>query len=371
MSSTVVRLGWSSLIVLSACAADPAKRNPVAAQGAAVTTAAETEVVIELDAPAGNVTVDGASRVFFTFHPEAKPDVKLAEVIDRKTFKPFPDEGWQRPRHDQPYFISPLAVRVDSRGRLWVLDHADLGRSAPSLTAFDVETRQVVHRIEFPSGVAGWGSMLNDFWVDADEGFVFIADTSPLAFTPALIVYDIERKRARRVLQNHTSVKSEPHHMQVQGVFIRVAGVPLALAVDSIALSPDAQTLFFGPLTGAKMFRIDTPSLRDFALPAATIASRVTVAGDKPSTDGIAADQRGRVYLSAIEHDGIWRLKPDGVIEILVQDAELFAWPDGLHLGPDERWLYVSVSELHRSLGRSLDDLPNHRPYRIVRVPLQ
>jgi sugar lactone lactonase YvrE len=63
-------------------------------------------------------------------------------------------------------------------------------------------------------------------------------------------------------------------------------------------------------------------------------------------------------------------MRPDGSLQVLAQDPELLSWPDGVHLSPDERWLYVTASELQHVLGADLDELSAHRPFRILRIPL-
>jgi sugar lactone lactonase YvrE len=118
------------------------------------------------------------------------------------------------------------------------------------------------------------------------------------------------------------------------------------------------------------MYKIDTASLRDRYLDEATLESRVREHAPKPSTDGIAADSQGNLYLTAIEHDAVWVMRPDGSLQVLAQDPELLSWPDGVHLSPDERWLYVTASELQHVLGLDLDELPAQRPFRILRIPL-
>jgi sugar lactone lactonase YvrE len=185
-----------------------------------------------------------------------------------------------------------------------------------------------------------------------------------------LIVYDIASQGATRFLEDHPSVKPEDHHMVVQDRFIKVYGMPLRVAVDSIALSADGTELYYGPMTGAHMYRIDTASLRDPSLDDAALASRVQEHGTKPSTDGIAADAAGNLYLTAIEHDAIWVMRPDGSLHVLAQDPELLSWPDGVHLSPDERYLYVTASELQHVLGADLEALPAQRPFRILRILL-
>ena len=357
-------------LLAAGCGLDEAKRNSVTADQKPLAPSGAIEVVIELDTPPGNVTVAPDGRVFFTFHPAAKPTIHVAEALPDGSFEAFPDDAWQEPREDGPYFVSPLSLRADRKGRLWVLDHGDFGKETPSLTAFDIATREMVHRVEFPKDIANWGSMLNDFWVDDEREIVHIADTSAYDFDPALIVYDIPSKGATRLLEDHPSVKPEDHHMVVQDRYIKVFGIPLQVAVDSIALSADGSTLYFGPMTGSRMYRIDTDSLHDVSLDKSDLASRVLEHGSKPSTDGIAADSKGNLYLTAIEHDAVWVMRPDGSSHVLAQDSELLSWPDGVHLSPDERWLYVTASELQHVLGADLDALPTQRPFRILRIPL-
>jgi sugar lactone lactonase YvrE len=351
------------------CGPDSEKLNPVAAHDSAA-PGAQVETILELDHPPGNVTVSVDGRVFFTFHPAAEPEIHVAEVTGPAQYEPFPDERWQSDRWDGPSFVTPLSLRADSHGRLWILDHGDFGRERATLTAFDISTREVVHRFEFPPEMAGRGSMLNDFWVDSASGVVYVADTSPLAFDPALVVYDIGKGTARRLLEDHHSVRAERHHTIVQGRFLEMFGVPLRIAVDSIALSADRKTLYFGPLTGSTLYAIDTGALTDETLSDRDVRSRVHRHGPKPATDGIAADSRGNLFLTAIEHDAIWKMSPDGSLSVLARDPELLSWPDGVHLSATERTLYVSASELQHVLSGDLKQLADQRPFRILRIAL-
>lgn len=140
----------SLLVCGCAFSPDDARRNHVLRRAQPELPASAIQVVAELDWPPGNVAVGPDGRVYFTFHPEAgPPGTKLAELRDDGSVAPFPDAGWQQEREDGPSFVTPLGVRVDAAGRLWVLDHGDYGGQAPSLTAFDTVTRRVVH---------GWSS---------------------------------------------------------------------------------------------------------------------------------------------------------------------------------------------------------------------
>lgn len=355
--------------VLSSCAfsADANKRNTALADLAPVYSSSVVEVVAELPAPPGNLAIGPDGSVYFSWHPEASPKEHLAVLLPDGGWEPFPNSEWQSERDDGPYFVAPLGLRVDSAGRLWVLDHGDYGGDAPSLSAFDLETRELVQRHVFESDVANWGSMLNDLVVDATRGFVYVADPSPFDFDPALVVYDIEARRAWRVLEDHDSVQAEDLHAVARGTFMKAYGLPLQLAVDSISLSADGESLFYGPLSGGTLYRVPTATLRD---PPEEPGERVHAFGPKPITDGIVTDSRGNTYLTAVEHDAIAVLDSEGSLSLLVQSAEYLNWPDGLALSPDERSLYVTCSQLHNVIGQDLDDLPSHRPYRILRIPL-
>lgn len=369
MTSARTLLPLAFLLAGCAFSPDDDKRNPHLVGARPELRASAVEVVLELDRPPGNLAVGRDGRVFFTLHPEAAPTgTKLAELRLDGAVAPFPDAAWQQERDDGPFFVAPLGVRMDDQGRLWVLDHGDYGDEAPSLTAFDPDTRRVVHRVVFDGDVADWGSMVNDLVVDAGRGVVYVAEPSPFDFDPALVVYDLNAKAARRVLEDHASVDTEDHHVVVQGRFMKAYGLPLQVAVDTIALSSDGEWLYYGPLTGGTVWRVPTAALRDPALDDDAVAAKVERWGAKPTTDGGVMGPDGTLYLTAPELDGIAVLRPDRTLALLVQDPELLAWPDGLALSPDGQWLYATCSELHHVIGEDLDDLPRHRPYRIVRV---
>ena len=84
------------------------------------------EVVANLPLPPGNVAVSQSGRVFFTFHPEADPPVRVAELVGGKPV-PYPDEEFQKRDKGTAHFQTPLAVRVDRQDRLWVLDYGGYG----------------------------------------------------------------------------------------------------------------------------------------------------------------------------------------------------------------------------------------------------
>ena len=274
------------------------------------------EVVADLPAPPGNIAVTSEGRVFFTYHPEGRPTIKVAEWVNGKAL-PWPSIEFQTGEGEARYFQNVLSIRIDQKGRLWALDNAHHGVGQPRLLAFDIETGVVVHQFDFDSDIVPLGSHLNDFQVSNDGGYIFIADASIMAKKPALIVYDVGARVARRVLESHQSVLAEPYIPVVQGRKMEVFGLfSIRPGVDSIALDRQNEWLYFAAVTATKMYRARVEDLLNTTLPEADLAARVEAWASKPETDGITTDDAGHVYLTDPGHDAIHRLKPeDGSLE--------------------------------------------------------
>lgn len=325
------------------------------------------EKVADLDYPPGNIAVSADGRVFLTLHPDGRPPRQVVELVDGKPV-PFPDEAFQRERTDGPWFDSILAIRIDRQQRLWTLDFARFGRGTPRLLAFDLANRRVVHEYAFPPEVAGLGSMLNDFQVDASGRYVFIAETSPVLQQPAIVVYDSVEGRSRRLLEGHPSVAAEKLYINVGERRMMLPGglLPLRIAVDSIALSRDGTWLYFGAVTGSWLYRIRVADLLDETLSPGALGARVKTFAAKPLTDGLTTDDDENVYLSDMEHSAIHRLDAAGRLETLVVDPQL-RWPDGFSFGPGGM-LYVTCSALQDVLFRSPEEVARHAPYQVWRL---
>lgn len=324
------------------------------------------EVVANLDFPPGNIAVAGSGRVFFTFHPDANPSLRVAELVKGKPV-PYPDASYLLKNKDGHYYTTVLSLRVDSRNRLWTLDHGNHGTDRPRLYAFDLATDTLVYEYEFPSGVAGFGSMMNDLQIDPKAEFMYIADTSIVANSPAILVLDIAAKKCRRLLASHPSFMATNHRMRIDDRDIALFGaIPLKINLDSIALDRQGKTLYFGPLTGDTMYRIDTVSLRDATLSADALAARVEKYAAKSHSDGMTTDNAGNLYLGDMERYAIHVIRPGGKLETLVKSPRL-RWPDGFSFGPGG-WLYVSCSALQHVIFRDEAHVRANAPYQIFRL---
>jgi sugar lactone lactonase YvrE len=329
------------LLALAGCSGEEPPRPDFRTGEPILGGAGALEEVARLRSPLGNVAVSEGGRVFITYHPLAKPAVKVAEILPDGTSVPYPDAAWQS---KEDGFQTPQGIVLDGSGRLWVLDHGRNGFGTPALFGFDIATGELAHRHDFRRGEAGWGSYLNDLSVDTETDTAYIADTANYNFDPALLVYDIETQKARRVLEDHASVKEEAVDMRVEGEKVTVLGaMPLRVAVDSIVLDLASEYLYYGPMSGTTMYRIPTAALLDASLSPEALAAEVRTFAPKPLSDGITIDAEGTLYLTAIEERAIMVIAPNGQGATLVRDERL-VWPSQLN-----RILFKSEEEIART----------------------
>ncbi len=320
--------------------------------------ASVVETVAELPEAPGNLAVSGEGRVFFNFHPEGRPEMKVVEWVDGKAV-PFP------PSFD-PY-TAPYSLRIDRQNRLWTLDWSYHGVETVRLLTFDLATKKLVHRWDVPRDVAGFGSYVQDFQVSPDGKHVFLADASILGRKPAVIVYDVEKNLGRRVLERDPSVVDHPFLIDAKGTRMILAGGLFAMhpALDSIGLDAEGEWLYYGPMSGERLYRVRTKDLLDETLSPAALSARVEDHGPKVQSDGISLDRDGNVYLTDVEHGAISILTPGKELKTLVRDPR-WRWPDGLSFGPGDL-LYVTDSALPDVILKSRSHMRKAAPYFIWR----
>jgi sugar lactone lactonase YvrE len=319
------------------------------------------EVVVTSPEPIGNVAVSADGRVFYTIHPESRPTgAKLLEWVDGAP-KPFPSEA------AQTLFETPLGVVIDRQNRLWTIDHGNHGIGQPRLMAFDLKTDAVVHEHVFDSSVAQLGSFLQDLQVDSTGQHVFIADLSFWRKNPGLIVYDIERAKARRVLNSDSSVSPQDWLIRNPTKDMKFFGglVVLKPGVDGIALDRNDEWLYYGAMAHDTMYRVAVTDLLDPLLRDEALAAGVRAVGAKPLNDGLSTDNDGNLLITDVEHGAVLRMTPKGELTTLVK-SDRIRWADALSYGPNG-WLYVADSAIPDQMLQSKAHIAANAPYYVFR----
>jgi len=287
---------------------------------------------------------------------------KIEVVNGRALLAAYPN--WAMNKMGDPAALqSVLGWEIDERGRAWFLDQGHIEGApcidgAQKIVCWDIKSSSLVESVKIPNEIASYkASFLNDLMVDNHNGFVYIADsgifTDPLE--GGLIVYDMRTKQLRRVLHQHYSTQDAPDY------WFKIAGKsiwkdrPMRTGADGIALSADRQTLYWCPLTGRNLYCIDTALLHDFTTPLERIEKAVRDLGDKgTNTDGLGADNKGRIYYTMLEGQGIGIYDPvTGQFNRFISDERMI-WVDGMTF--DNRGhLLFNNNRLHELFGGELN----------------
>lgn len=403
--------------LLTACGQHRAHRPPAADAAEASAAAGNEPGTIIATAPTAPITevfrsdgyqftgvaISSAGRLFVNFPRWGGPyRMAVAEIRRDGTPVPFPNDGWNRtdPTPTIPggppdlRFICVQSVTVDDQDHLWVLDPASPNLAGvvrvgggPKLVRFNLNDKDPASSAKvfyFDPVIAPDNSYLNDLRVDTRRGFAYITDSG----RGGLVVLDLNTGLARRLLDNHPSVLSDANLVPViegRDLRNRQSGQVPQIHADGLALSPDAEYVYYQALTAKRLFRIPTAALRDAALSPDQVAAAVEDLGETVVTDGMQMDADGNLYFSALEMDAIVVRTPDGRLVTHARDIRL-AWPDSFAIGPVRgpnpeprrrpartpapQYLYVTTAQIHRTSNFSPNGSSPNQPYRIFRMPL-
>lgn len=329
------------------------------------------------------VTVANNGRIFVNYPRWGEPvEFTVAELKDGKEV-PYPNGAMNRVdmEHQADSLLCVQSVVVDPSGeRLWLLDtgsvaFAPVTYGGPKLIGVDLKDDHIFKKILLPQDVALPTTYLNDVRFDlrrGKEGVAFITDSSTSG-PNGIIVIDLASGKSWRRLHDHPSTQADPHFLGVvEGslLMLRMPGQkaqPFLAGADGIALSPDGNMLYYCPLSSRHLYRVSVDALTDRQRSDADVAKTVEDLGEKGgASDGLEADQQGRVYLSDYEHDAIRRRYADGTIETLVHDPRIL-WPDTLSLAADG-YLYFTSNQLERQPAFNNGQERRQKPYVLFRV---
>jgi len=307
------------------------------------------------------IAVSRSGRVFVNYPRWNQPfDLSVAELgAAGAPIKAYPDDAWNRwdPRlriAPATRFVCVQAIHVDALDRLWILDPASprfegVVPGEAKLVQVDLATNQVVNVIRFDAAVAPKESYLNDIRVDTQRDIAYITDSGK----GGIIVVDLKTGAARRTLDNHPSVLAEDIAITIDNEpLLGGDGKTPQVHSDGIALSADAETLYYQALTGRTLYRIPTSVLRDANATPQQVAAAVQRVATTVVTDGMEIDAAGNVYFTAIERNAIVARTPDGELKTIASGPAL-SWPDSFAWGNAAAntadTLYVTTAQIHRT----------------------
>ena len=99
-------------------------------------------------------------------------------------------------------------------------------------------------------------------------------------------------------------------------------------------------------MTGRVLYRIPTIAVRDELLDDTARGAAVTVAFDKPITDGICTGPDGTVYMTDVENAAVVARTVDGETTTVAADPRM-SFPVACE-APGDGWVYFTSNQLHR-----------------------
>lgn len=320
------------------------------------------------------VAVSKSGRVFTNYPRWHEPyRYALVEVGKGNEVKPFPNAEWntwdvEKGGDKSAHFLGVQAVVIDDKDVMWVVDagyakNADADDKGQKLVKINLRNNEVENVYPlYPT--LGIKSYANDIRIDTKKQVAYLTNSGE----GGIIIVNLKTGNVRQVLLGTNVTKADPNYtMQRNGKDLLSNGKPFNVHADGIALNPDGSQLYFKSLTDNKLYRVPTKDLNDQTLSETALLSQVDFLGTFTTTDGMAFDSKGNLYLGDLEQRKIIRLTPDLKTEIVLPNNEELAWPDSYHITKDG-WLYISLSRI--------DEEPrfgNQRkgPYKIIRIKIK
>ena len=318
-------------------------------------------------ASSGNVMITNAAvsprgRLFGNFPRWTDvPTPSVGEATAAGTFGPFPGGDWNEWRpglSPQERFVCTHGLHADRDNNLWVIDdasphHGKMIEGGAKLVQIDLETNRVRRIYALGPELAPPGAVLSHMRVDAR--FLYVTDSG----FGVILVVDRASGRGHRVLEGAPCSRADRSITPV------IHGKPMThpdgrvpvINLSHLELSPDGAWMYFTPLFGPMLWRVETRYLRDPAL-AREAAAHVEAVVAIPPVTGITSDAAGTLYFSALTEDGVLKMGADRKLQTVIRDDRI-SGPNEGSIGPDGCY-YFPNSQAPRV----------NRPYEVFRISL-
>ena len=351
---------------------------PAAAQNPGkVGSPLETIKAFEDDFRLVGIGVSAEGRVFASAPASrVRSRFSMVEVNPRSgAITPYPDAAWNNFSEQgdgKSEWISVQALWVDKADHLWALDSSlskvDQERLPPKLVEFDLSNNKVIRQYDF-KGVVSAKDSLNDARIDTVHHYAYLTNAGNKG---SLVALDLKTGNARQVLVGDRSTFADPkqHLMIGKEIALRPDGSVVAIHADGIALSADAQWLYYRPLTDHNYWRVATSALRDARLSETELAKRVEYLGSSVLSGGLIMDKHGTLYGGDLENGTVVSITrtPSHTLntKVFVSDPSKLSWADGFAISGG--YLYIADSHLWEVAFKN--NLPRSGPFTIFRVKL-
>jgi sugar lactone lactonase YvrE len=319
------------------------------------------------------VAVSKSGRLF-TNYPDWKGphQYALVEVMPVTRVAPYPNDTmntWKPGENGMTKWVCVQAINIDDQNNMWVVDPASplqkgVYNNSQKLVEINLD-QNTVQRIYPLKGVTDNKSYINDVRVDTRSQYAYITNSSE----GGIVVVDLKTGKARQVLQGNESVIADTSYgLVVDHHEMKKNNSVFRANADGLALTADGKYLYYKPLTDNKLYRIETRYLKDSTLSVKELSAKVEKLGSFCSTDGMACDKKGNLYLGDVENNRIVKISPDLKMSTLIQDERL-VWPDSYQI-TDDGYLYISCSEINKEPQYNEGIDKRTIPYAIYRIQL-
>lgn len=285
---------------------------------------------------------------------------------------PYPNvymNSWQPGENGKDKWVCAQAVVTDEKNNVWVVDPASpkmegVYENSHKLVKINLATNTIGHTYFF-EGVTGPESYINDVRVDNQRQYAYLTNSGE----GGIIVVNLATGKAKQVLQDHYSTKSDPDFkFIIDGQELTKNGQPVKINSDGIALTPGGDWLYYKPLTDDKLYRIRTEHLRNETITGDELGARVEDLGHFAPTDGMIFDRNGNLYIGDMRTYSIKKISPDLKMQNLITDDRLI-WPDSYSISEDG-YLYISCSQIHKQPEYNNGVNKRTSPYAIYKLKL-
>jgi Major royal jelly protein len=310
-----------------------------------------------------NAAVSPTGRLFGNFPRWTDvPTPSVGEATPDGGFTPFPGgpwNEWQPGLPPQDRFVCTHGLHADRDNHLWVIDdasphHGRMVEGGAKLVDIDLTTNRISRIYAFGPDLAPPGTVLSHLRVDAQ--FIYVTD----AGFGAIVVIDRVSGRGHRVLEGAPCSRADLSIVPVvHGKrMVHADGKVPVIHLSHLELSPDGRWMYFTPLFGPMLRRVETKYLQDPGLTRQAVAAHVEDVVRIPPVTGITAAATGTLYFSALTEDGVLSLGPDGRLRTVTKDDRV-SGPNEGSIGPDGGYYFPN----------SQAPLVN-RPYEVFKIAL-